>query len=721
MESEVSLPAMNAVKVGLRRKWQATLKNREPSSSAACRADEEWERQWKSLWRDIGRLVSYTFSLQCSLDGPKLISCFVRTPISEGGEDYEALVGPIAQHDKEVVHSRYVSRHERLCAMRRGYSFFTCAHKSLLTSRGQLNASCDLLLAAIERALDGISYVALDQPESQSSAIGGAVDAGTLQSAEKEHADPSALPEDQVAPAKKRSAPPLQVFSRYKEKVLEATRDNFKIVRRMSVAFAQALAKLVRSERGVTPDEWAQQREFLIKEHLKQMDSIREEVSVQLSEEGRKIHEEREQEREETTARHEAEMADADERSQAALAKQERDLTEAHEKEVADLQEQLAVAMKRLEDGDYDLLAQLSQLRDALNWADAEKGKLRATIEDMKESELEFQKEIKRLKKDRELLNSSVEEMRKTSRAVDRQKAQAERREHKLSHDLHEARQEYHELEAKLLRETHELGALRKKNSELERAVGAAQGQLPQIAILTKKLDASKKGEKQTSELKEKMVRKCWVLENEIAQLHKDHRSLIAEIDLLRAETCQQREGQVMTELALRGVDEEVQRRLRQVGGDVIRQETRLLLAQRAQELREEAQLPLNQLRKATINFSSDSTGGEDAIRSRLLFRAAALELEMDLLPKVEDPPPVGLVAEARAAAEAAACGEDDGARLPLRVSLLHSLVSMLPAGKSYLFRDAFLRFKSLRVFCVFAFGGADHDARFEANGGFYP
>ena len=466
----------------------------------------------------------------------------------------------------------------------------------------------------------------------------------------------------------KRSGPPSQLFSSYREKVLEVTRDNFKIVRRMSVGFAQALAKLVRSERGVTPDEWAQQRAFLIKEHLKHMDSIREEVSVELSEKERSAREERERERDETEARHESEMAAAEERFHATLEARERDLNDAHGRQVADLHKQLDVVKKRLADGDYDLLSSLSQMKDALNWADTEKGEMRATIKDMKETAFEFQKEIKRLKKDRELSNSSADEMRKSHRTIERQKAQTERREHKLSQDLHEARHEYHELEAKMLMETHELGALRKKTSELKAALSAAQEQLPKIAILTEKLDEAKKVEKRTFELKEKMVRKCWVLENEIAQLHKDHRDLISEIDNLRAETSQQRVGQVMTELALKGVDEEVQRRLRQVGGDVIRHETRLLLAQRAQELRAEAKLPLNQLRKATLSFSSDSTDSEDAIRSRLLFRAAALELEMDL-PHLEVPSPPGLVAEARAAAEAAACGEEDGASLPLRVS----------------------------------------------------
>jgi len=550
----------------------------------------------------------------------------------------------------------------------------------LTVSCGQLNASCHVLLETLEQALHGIAYVTLDSASSQSPTAKPAGDITTAGTAESEASARPGLSVDPATPAKagapSRSAPvqPLIVFSGYREKVLEATRDNYKLVRRMSVTFAQSLAKLVRSERGVTPDEWAQQRNFLIKEHLKQIESVRKEVSVHLGEEERKRKEERARELEEMEARREADVAAAEERSLAALAALEARMKASHDAEVADLQGQLAVALKRLADGDFDLLSALTQLRDQLSWAENDKMSMSNTINDMKDQEMEFQKEIKRLRKDRELASGSLEEMRKSHRASERQKGHAERREHKLAHDLQEARQEYHELEAKTMHDTHELGELRKKARELEESLAAAQARLPQIAILTKKLDASTKAEKKTSELKEKMGRKCWVLESEVKQLQKDHSALVTEIDLLRAETGKQRQAQVVTELALKGVDEEVQRRLTLVGSDIIRHETRLLLEKRAQELREEASLPLNQLRKGTLTFSSDSTGSEEAMRKRLLVRATALELEMDRLPEVEEPPAAGLVAEARCAAFAAECSEEAGAELPLRVSCVSTV-----------------------------------------------
>jgi len=537
-----------------------------------------------------------------------------------------------------------------------------------------------VLLEALEKALHGIAYVTLDSASPQSPTAKPAGDITTAGTAASEASARPGLSVDPATPAKagapSRSAPvqPLIVFSGYREKVLEATRDNYKLVRRMSVTFAQSLAKLVRSERGVTPDEWAQQRNFLIKEHLKQIESVRKEVSVHLGEEERKRKEERARELEEMEARREADVAAAEERSLAALAALEARMKASHDAEVADLQGQLAVALKRLADGDFDLLSALTQLRDQLSWAENDKMSMSNTINDMKDQEMEFQKEIKRLRKDRELASGSLEEMRKSHRASERQKGHAERREHKLAHDLQEARQEYHELEAKTMHDTHELGELRKKARELEESLAAAQARLPQIAILTKKLDASTKAEKKTSELKEKMGRKCWVLESEVKQLQKDHSALVTEIDLLRAETGKQRQAQVVTELALKGVDEEVQRRLILVGSDIIRHETRLLLEKRAQELREEASLPLNQLRKGTLTFSSDSTGSEEAMRKRLLVRATALELEMDRLPEVEEPPAAGLVAEARCAAFAAECSEEAGAELPLRVSCVSTV-----------------------------------------------
>ncbi len=95
---------MNAAKVGIRRKWQATVKNRsEPPSALICSAEEEWNQQWKTLWRDIGK-DALPFCPSPQAIGRFLsYSCSVAPELAEGGEDYEALVGPIAQHDKEVM------------------------------------------------------------------------------------------------------------------------------------------------------------------------------------------------------------------------------------------------------------------------------------------------------------------------------------------------------------------------------------------------------------------------------------------------------------------------------------------------------------------------------------------------------------------------------------------------------------------------------------------
>ena len=112
---------MNPVKAGLRRKWQATVKHREPPSSAACSANDEWERQWKGLWRDIGLapfaacMLSHSHRNECSKrEKRKLFCCFSQPPMAEGGQDFEALVDPIAQHDKEVFCTPLL-RHVSMC------------------------------------------------------------------------------------------------------------------------------------------------------------------------------------------------------------------------------------------------------------------------------------------------------------------------------------------------------------------------------------------------------------------------------------------------------------------------------------------------------------------------------------------------------------------------------------------------------------------------------
>jgi hypothetical protein len=51
------MASVEAVKKGLRRKWQATVKHRdEPRATEATvrTAEEQWNEQWQKLWRDIG-------------------------------------------------------------------------------------------------------------------------------------------------------------------------------------------------------------------------------------------------------------------------------------------------------------------------------------------------------------------------------------------------------------------------------------------------------------------------------------------------------------------------------------------------------------------------------------------------------------------------------------------------------------------------------------------
>ena len=51
------MASVEAVKKGLRRKWQATVKQRdEPRAAEATvrTAEEQWNEQWQKLWRDIG-------------------------------------------------------------------------------------------------------------------------------------------------------------------------------------------------------------------------------------------------------------------------------------------------------------------------------------------------------------------------------------------------------------------------------------------------------------------------------------------------------------------------------------------------------------------------------------------------------------------------------------------------------------------------------------------
>jgi hypothetical protein len=51
------MASAEAVKKGLRRKWQATVEQRcEPSAAdeKVLNAEQKWNEQWQKLWRDIG-------------------------------------------------------------------------------------------------------------------------------------------------------------------------------------------------------------------------------------------------------------------------------------------------------------------------------------------------------------------------------------------------------------------------------------------------------------------------------------------------------------------------------------------------------------------------------------------------------------------------------------------------------------------------------------------
>lgn len=237
-----------------------------------------------------------------------------------------------------------------------------------------------------------------------------------------------------------------------------------------------------------------------------------------------------------------------------------------------------------------------------------------------------------------------------------------------MNEELEIFRKEYHFLEKKLLEETHELESLRKQYAKLTASLAKAEGKLPQIDMLKKRLSALDRQTKEADSLKEHMVRKCWVLENEVTQLQKDSSLLVSELDGIRVETTKQHEGLVMSELVMKGVHLEVHRQVALAKQDQALQETCQILARRSRQLREEAKMLLQLIPKASVSFSSDSTSSDDAIRSRLLFRAAALEFEAACISGNDNVPETTLLAEAQIAMDHAVCDEDEGTELPLRV-----------------------------------------------------
>jgi len=72
-----------------------------------------------------------------------------------------------------------------------------------------------------------------------------------------------------------------------------------------------------------------------------------------------------------------------------------------------------------------------------------------------------------------------------------------------LNEELEIFRKEYHFLEKKLLEETHELESLRKQYAKLTASLAKAEGKLPQIDMLKKRLSALDRQTKEADSLKE--------------------------------------------------------------------------------------------------------------------------------------------------------------------------------------------------------------------------
>ena len=79
---------------------------------------------------------------------------------------------------------------------------------------------------------------------------------------------------------------------------------------------------------------------------------------------------------------------------------------------VQSVQKELEIAMHRLAEGDFDLLKNLTLANEFIDMLKGQKEALTKTMESM-EQEAEHLKEIKRLKKDRQILSSSLEEAKK--------------------------------------------------------------------------------------------------------------------------------------------------------------------------------------------------------------------------------------------------------------------------------------------------------------------
>jgi DNA repair exonuclease SbcCD ATPase subunit len=232
------------------------------------------------------------------------------------------------------------------------------------------------------------------------------------------------------------AVPKVEAFRKYRAQMLEATRERFKIMRRLNVTYSRSLAKRVRGERGVTPDEFAQQRAFFIKEHEKQLDSIRDEAKVQVQEARHKLEWTMKEERATMKAKLESELAAAEERARALRESLEKTVTEKHNAKVRILEEQLASALDRLEKGDFNLLTNLQSKDEFIESLKQQKADLQHKFEEAEVQEKENFKELKRLRQSIATLTGVKEEAAKLCRTAEREKKQAQKRADQLNQVL---------------------------------------------------------------------------------------------------------------------------------------------------------------------------------------------------------------------------------------------------------------------------------------------
>ena len=452
-----------------------------------------------------------------------------------------------------------------------------------------------------------------------------------------------------------------------RESAKAATRKRFELVRLLSAKFARTLAKRVREERQVTPSEFAAQRNFLIQEHEKRLAVM----SSEASNKAERLTQAMDAERRQMQERLDRELAAADRRHQQDKRLLEEAIRGDCEEQVRAAQEQLAAAMKRLANGDCKSSAELNSQKLAVHELEEQSKQLQRKIELGDKQAAEREKEIEKLQADcvlaKEERDKAMVQSRMDKDALDK----TLQREKALEQDLAQVRKDLGILNEKLSKIGRDLEMQEKHSADVEQRLHAAEVQLPQIEILKAELASEKKNTLHQLRLKQQTLRRACVLEDEITSFQKDHKMLLSQIDKLRAMTSSHREAQVMADFLLQGIEEETQRRLFEAGEAGALKACRQLLALRARELREEALLPTHLLEKASLSLSSDgNSDSEETIRNRLLFRASALEIELERLHANNPPAEVKLVNTAQEAMERmqGECGEEKGAMLPLKV-----------------------------------------------------